>query len=44
MIVEIKGHKYEVDFGDLRTLEIADSVREEIAAGAFTGEEEDCPS
>lgn len=40
MIVEIKGHKYEVDFGDLRTLEIADSVREEIAAGAFTGEEE----
>lgn len=39
MIVEIKGHKYEVDFGDLRTLEIADSVREEIAAGAFTGEE-----
>ena len=40
MIVEIKGHKYEVDFGDLRTLEITDSVREEIAAGAFTGEEE----
>lgn len=39
MIVEIKGHKYEVDFGDLRTLEIADSVREEIAAGAFAGEE-----
>lgn len=39
MIVEIKGRKYEVDFGDLHTLEIADSVREEIAAGAFTGEE-----
>lgn len=39
MIVEIKGHKYEVDFDDLRTLESVDSVAKELDAGALASNE-----